>query len=693
MRGRGSGVPDALVRSATRANVRTSSSYAGSGRPLMTYRAPIVPATSWTLAPVASFHARLIGAKRVVLCGIHGKVRPRAGHPSRRRHDGRSVRIRVEADPRHAVERRGILRRSGVVGYRFPLGIRRWAQQFQTRAHLVGQRRGGCDDAHAHLKWQRPPRRIVRTMGRTTRVLAHVRIVLHVEHLAGHRRELLIRRHDPRARRKRLAAHHRRRRQLRDAHATKGEPPQQLHGRDRITLLLRDEVSKRRFASTAGNLIATGHVAIEEQRLPVLRRVFEHGQRCRVHVGDRVSKPPPAGTPRARVEALRPEVTKALGEVGDRVLARRRILEERRLGPERRHILEVRRVVDVAGIPRVERRPHVRGADLSALLEALRDSHADHVDLARHQKRRVAADRLRERRQPDARRKRRRLVVHVDDVRLPVAPGLLDDPRLDHVQHVGVAVVVVADVLLIELRQSGQLIRRPDVRHVPFAHHLLAVGIDRRPQHQNHVVEDRLGRRLVGLRPADEVVRELRRVLRAGDFGRMQTAVDVDNRLAFAGELTRRRVGQPRRMRQPLCNLPIALDLIEVLRVRDEREVHRAPLARLAAFDEADVLARGRELPEIVDRLIVGRELVVGAGLETKRRVRRGKEARLCRQHDRRRKHPDQDHTCRRLHRNPRMATTALGFWLWALVRALRFEFEHRAFSKSQEPKAESHHY
>ena len=56
-------------------------------------------------------------------------------------------------------------------------------------------------------------------------------------------------------------------------------------------------------------------------------------------------------------------------------------------------------------------------------------------------------------------------------------------------------------------------------------------------------------------------------MLGAGDLGRMQSAVDVDDRLPFAGELARRRVGQTRRVRQPLCDLPVALDLIEVLRV------------------------------------------------------------------------------------------------------------------------------
>jgi hypothetical protein len=51
----------------------------------------------------------------------------------------------------------------------------------------------------------------------------------------------------------------------------------------------------------------------------------------------------------------------------------------------------------------------------------------------------------------------RRLMVHVDDVRLPLPPRVLHHARLDHVEHVGVAVVVVADVLLIEPGQRHPL--------------------------------------------------------------------------------------------------------------------------------------------------------------------------------------------------------------------------------------------
>ena len=191
---------------------------------------------------------------------------------------------------------------------------------------------------------------------------------------------------------------------------------------------------------------------------------------------------------------------------------------------------------------------------------ALRDRHADHVDFARDHVRRFDADRLRERRQPDARRERARLMVHVDDLRLPLPPRVLDDARLDHVQHVRVAVVVVADVLLIQLRQARQLVRRADVLHVPLGHHLLAVGIDRRPEHQDDVVEDRLGLRL--RRRAEQIVREQRRVLRAGDLGRVQPAVDVHERLAVARQASAPRPRSDRRGCASRCHdLAVAIDL------------------------------------------------------------------------------------------------------------------------------------
>jgi hypothetical protein len=43
--------------------------------------------------------------------------------------------------------------------------------------------------------------------------------------------------------------------------------------------------------------------------------------------------------------------------------------------------------------------------------------------------------------------------MYVDDLGFPLPPGVFDHARLDHVEHVGVAVVVVPDVFLVEARQ------------------------------------------------------------------------------------------------------------------------------------------------------------------------------------------------------------------------------------------------
>ena len=205
-------------------------------------------------------------------------------------------------------------------------------------------------------------------------------------------------------------------------------------------------------------------------------------------------------------------------------------------------------------------------------------------------------------------------MVNVDDLRLPLAPRVLDHARLDHVEHVGVAVVVVADVLLVELRRVRQLVRRPDVFHVPVGDHLLAVGIDRRPQHDDDVFEKRLRRGLV--RCAQQVICEQRRVLWTCDFRRMQPAVDVDERLAVTCQLLRLCIGEPLRMRQTLPDLTVPIDSRQVVRRRDQREVHRPSLRGLPRFHQANVLARGCQLSEVLDRLIVGRELVVRSRFE-----------------------------------------------------------------------------
>ena len=287
-----------------------------------------------------------------------------------------------------------------------------------------------------------------------------------------------------------------------------------------------------------------------------------------------------------------------------------------RLGPEGGDVLERRGVVDVAGIPRVVAGAHVSGANLAFRIELARDRHADHVQLARHDVGGVQGDRLGERRQPDARRKRRRLVVHVDDVRFPLPPGVFHDPRLDHVEHVAVAVVVVADELLVEAGHRLARRRRAGALHVPLRSHLVAVWIDRRPQHQDDVAEHLLDVLVFGVETRQQVVEQQRRVLGAGELRRVQAAVDVDERLAFTRQPAGLLIGQSFRMRQPARDLTVAVDALEILLRRHQREVIGPPLRRGAGFDQPHVVRCGVDFLEVVDHLVVRGELVVGARLE-----------------------------------------------------------------------------
>jgi hypothetical protein len=185
-----------------------------------------------------------------------------------------------------------------------------------------------------------------------------------------------------------------------------------------------------------------------------------------------------------------------------------------------------------------------------AVVSGSGDRHADGVHLPRHQPGDARRDRLGERGEPDARRERRGLVLHVDDLRLPLPPRARDHARLDHVQHVRVAVVVVADVLLIQLVQRRHLVRRADILAVPVHDDVLSIGIDRRPQEQHRVVEDRFRLRLVGAR--EEIVGELDGVLRPGDLRRMQSAADVDEDLALRREAPGVRIREPHRVCEAL---------------------------------------------------------------------------------------------------------------------------------------------
>ena len=86
------------------------------------------------------------------------------------------------------------------------------------------------------------------------------------------------------------------------------------------------------------------------------------------------------------------------------------------------------------------------------------------------------------------------------------------------------------------------------------------------------------------VRVRQEVVRELQSVLAARNLGRVQPAVDVDERLSLLSKTMRLGIGQPVGMRETLRDLAILLDVGQVLRARHEGEVPRMPVRRPVQF-------------------------------------------------------------------------------------------------------------
>ena len=94
-------------------------------------------------------------------------------------------------------------------------------------------------------------------------------------------------------------------------------------------------------------------------------------------------------------------------------------------------------------------------------LEAIEHRAADQVDAAHHLRVDVGVERVGKRRHEHPRRRPSRLVLVVHDLRQPVlVQQRVDDAGLGLRLHVGVAVVVVADVLLVEPRHRAVLVRR-----------------------------------------------------------------------------------------------------------------------------------------------------------------------------------------------------------------------------------------
>ena len=212
---------------------------------------------------------------------------------------------------------------------------------------------------------------------------------------------------------------------------------------------------------------------------------------------------------------------------------RRRIADG--LGENPDHVVEVRHRAQAAIPPRgIGRHRAVHHARLVLESHARMDRGADDINAGDNGLVKEVVRRVAERRREHHRTGRARLVVVVHDLR---EPGQVHPPvhvrGLVLVRDVEVAVVVVADVLLVEARDVHPARLGIGVLHVPVGDELHAVRV-RVHEDDDHVVQNPQRLSVV---PGEELIVCLDQLVGAQHLRRMQSAVNPDDRLPLFREL------------------------------------------------------------------------------------------------------------------------------------------------------------
>lgn len=225
--------------------------------------------------------------------------------------------------------------------------------------------------------------------------------------------------------------------------------------RGRVLLVSRQNPGVGRFPAEALDDVLARLKPIELDILPILGGQVEDRHRSTQHVANRVAQAPPSPLPWARVEGIRSQVSPVRRKVVHSIEVRGCKTVESRLSQERDRVSEVVNVVDNPRVPIIESLSSMNRARHSPLVQIGRHICAQQIDPTPHEGVSVAGNRFGKRRDPDPGRKRRRLMVVVEDLRAVFQRGSRYDLRLEHVVHIAVTVVVVADIFWIEPRQSA----------------------------------------------------------------------------------------------------------------------------------------------------------------------------------------------------------------------------------------------
>ncbi len=201
------------------------------------------------------------------------------------------------------------------------------------------------------------------------------------------------------------------------------------------------------------------------------------------------------------------------------------------------------------------------------------------------------------------------LVVVVDDLWEPLEIELAGHVGgLGLVEHEEVAVVIVADVFLVEAREGiDDALGGLGAAHIPRGNEFLAVGIRVREE-DDALVED--AERL-GIGAAGELPEGLDELVGADGLGGVEAAVDPDDGTAFGGEGAGVGFGEAFGAGEALGDGAIVVELREVRGGGADDHPLRAAFGGAADVDQADAVGRGGEFFEVGFRLRVGGEVVI----------------------------------------------------------------------------------
>ena len=194
-----------------------------------------------------------------------------------------------------------------------------------------------------------------------------------------------------------------------------------------------------------------------------------------------------------------------------------------------------------------------------------------------------------------------------------------DDPGVLLGQGHEIAIVVVADILVVDLRQSRSLVLRAHVLAVMFDDHVHAVRVVAQHHHQHHVRKLGEDFRVIG---GCHPVGENRQALARADLAGVHRECLKQEDAAIADQLSPLVRGNRRIESEALVDSLELVQAVQILRGGDERYIHRPTEGRCSDLAHLDPIGRRRYIEHVIDKFGVVDELTIAARHKTEHALR-----------------------------------------------------------------------